>query len=484
MAAIRRLFCGCTSTENPSNSTLPGLIKRAWLVVKEFFGSFRPLYADNWGHFCTRRLYSVAAVLFVLWFLLLHVWSYFDPFRISATVDTTVATVLEKVFAPFYSSKAQRMITVVLVTDQTLRNEEIGWPPQYTYYPQLIRRIMTYQPKAVFLDIILEDLRSYDKTLDRAKADLAEELQDHGIPLLVALTRPEAASAFADVRGVRTTKIGWIGAGEYRLLAEDEGQRAAGGSECAPGAWRETAALMLYQEGCADNPECRFSPAAMGSERLCAPMHVRWGQFVSPQMQALSRRGTHDCSAGASSWQEMVAYPLRWVSAEFFGGVYPEALENLRVKCPYTDTVFAHELSDDSVAELLRDRIVLVGTSFAISNDRVESPVHGSIPGVYFHAMALDNLITYGNDFYTQEFPDYILYGLAAVISLVTSLIFVSRVKYSFIHFTVFMILVLLFMCIAGYMFFHIAMYQCVAMYSTFFAVYGVYFYLSGKILR
>jgi CHASE2 domain-containing sensor protein len=39
---------------------------------------------------------------------------------------------------------------------------------------------------------------------------------------------------------------------------------------------------------------------------------------------------------------------------------------------------------------------VLIGADILGSGDRIESPVHGQVPGVYLHAMALDNLLTFG----------------------------------------------------------------------------------------
>ena len=41
----------------------------------------------------------------------------------------------------------------------------------------------------------------------------------------------------------------------------------------------------------------------------------------------------------------------------------------------------------------------MVGMALQGSNDRVTSPLHGNIPGVYMHAAALDNLLFYGDDF-------------------------------------------------------------------------------------
>ncbi len=51
------------------------------------------------------------------------------------------------------------------------------------------------------------------------------------------------------------------------------------------------------------------------------------------------------------------------------------------------------------MAGLLRDRLVMVGASITSTGDLVQSPVHGLIPGVYLHAMALDNLIYKGMDY-------------------------------------------------------------------------------------
>ncbi len=41
-------------------------------------------------------------------------------------------------------------------------------------------------------------------------------------------------------------------------------------------------------------------------------------------------------------------------------------------------------------------RYVLVGANIPGYNDFARSPVHGLVPGVHYHAMALDNLLSYG----------------------------------------------------------------------------------------
>ncbi|REE22712.1 CHASE2 domain-containing protein [Paraburkholderia sp. BL27I4N3] len=56
------------------------------------------------------------------------------------------------------------------------------------------------------------------------------------------------------------------------------------------------------------------------------------------------------------------------------------------------------ELSDAELNDAFRGRFVMIGTSFAYSNDLVLSPLQDRIPGVFLHAAALDNLLSYPND--------------------------------------------------------------------------------------
>ncbi|MDU1661953.1 MAG: ATP-binding protein, partial [Stenotrophomonas maltophilia] len=83
------------------------------------------------------------------------------------------------------------------------------------------------------------------------------------------------------------------------------------------------------------------------------------------------------------------------------------------------------------VAGLLRDRLVMVGASITSTGDLVQSPVHGLIPGVYLHAMALDNLINKGMDYDREpaNFPrlnlhwvDVLELGLLALIIVLKAL--------------------------------------------------------------
>jgi hypothetical protein len=71
-------------------------------------------------------------------------------------------------------------------------------------------------------------------------------------------------------------------------------------------------------------------------------------------------------------------------------------------KCPYTHTVsVVHLLGpfDPDVKRAVGDKAVFYGASFVMAGDRVASSVYDDLPGVYLHAMAYDNLRSYGPDY-------------------------------------------------------------------------------------
>ncbi|MCY1530465.1 hypothetical protein D9M68_656530 [compost metagenome] len=73
--------------------------------------------------------------------------------------------------------------------------------------------------------------------------------------------------------------------------------------------------------------------------------------------------------------------------------------------CPYTRTLYANQLRDPRVAEVLRGKHVLPGAQIRGIPDLVASPVQGLLPGVYWHAMALDNLLVQDSG-YWRSAPD------------------------------------------------------------------------------
>ena len=71
--------------------------------------------------------------------------------------------------------------------------------------------------------------------------------------------------------------------------------------------------------------------------------------------------------------------------------------KSLTQTCPFTGTIPVTELlspfTDSDIDALIRGKIVLYGAELIGATDSRTTPIHDAIPGVYLHAMALDNLI-------------------------------------------------------------------------------------------
>jgi hypothetical protein len=74
-----------------------------------------------------------------------------------------------------------------------------------------------------------------------------------------------------------------------------------------------------------------------------------------------------------------------------------------KLRCPYTRTISVGHLlgstGDPDVQDALAGRAVFYGAAFQLTGDRVLSPVFDELPGVYLHAMAYDNLVTFGHNY-------------------------------------------------------------------------------------
>lgn len=91
---------------------------------------------------------------------------------------------------------------------------------------------------------------------------------------------------------------------------------------------------------------------------------------------------------------------LRYFGADVFRGILPAS--ELNVRCPFHPTIpFVHgqswpsEIGDPE--DVIRGKIVIIGTDIGGWFDRLETPVHGAYPGALVHAMAVDNLLQKGN---------------------------------------------------------------------------------------
>ena len=157
-------------------------------------------------------------------------------------------------------------------------------------------------------------------------------------------------------------------------------------------------AMALMKEACREKQAYPGCQTIGNPENFRAPLKVVWGASSSPVMEYRK----NECKQPPANIEEQ----LSDLGSLLYKGFLGKNTEQTTL-CSYTKYIYIDELlalARSSNAEerqfakdLVSDRIVLYGTSFKGLKDLAISPVHGAVPGVFMHAMALDNLLTDGN---------------------------------------------------------------------------------------
>ncbi|WP_207262828.1 CHASE2 domain-containing protein [Desulfovibrio sp. Huiquan2017] len=374
-------------------------------------------YARRWrwvrriAEACSRHpLADIAVGTFTLWCCSGLILSFLDPFGLSTASDAYSQLIIDRVTAPFYHSPGQDRIAVVLIDDTTLDELGEGWPPPYDVYANLLYRILRQQPKAVFMDILLERLRERDReSFEVAHANLSATVPRFGIPVVLARSTLDADNLFADIPGIETAMVAWTSA-EYPLW-----DTAGRGPSPAP---------LLYRHLCADAADGSAACAHGFPPAQGAPMAVQWGCAVSKVMQDRNLLPKGKLFV-APTWGERGSRSVELLWRSLLAGIDQDAMDKARERIPYAVTVMAHDLGNPQIRGLLKDRVVLVGAALAGFNDVVETPVNGQLPGVYYHAMALDNLTRYGARYFTnppQSIPLFL--GMAMLMAAMSAIMY------------------------------------------------------------
>jgi CHASE2 domain-containing sensor protein len=332
----------------------------------------------SWPRFLALTVYFAAIGL-----LLLNA----DPFGMSALSSKYSQDLLNQVFGSWYPADARDESTVVLLTDTGLESQREPWPASYRLHARILNAILAYGPKAVMVDIWFHDSR-----VDPSLAQLERALQryrDREIPVYAAANlawpedggiREEIAQLVTPVPVPKVADQQDRANRRYPLVVS---QSIAGSSE--------SAALRIYRE--VVRPPIAPAPHGVEGQAYSEedwrvafgdPMEVLWGTTSAP----INEKSVY-CSFDSD--------PLSVVQARILGG------DGVKSDCPYAPTLLAADLltrsGDDDVATLIADRVVFYGAYLAGVPDLLYPPTHLPIAGVYLHPMALDNLMTFGDDY-------------------------------------------------------------------------------------
>ncbi|NIE75788.1 CHASE2 domain-containing protein [Pantoea sp. Ap-967] len=314
-----------------------------------------------------------------------------DPLGLASSTDDASSRWLNRLMASWYADDGQRQVVVVLIDDDYLKRHDASWPLPYSEQSKLFKRLLAYKPGAVFIDLLYSHDHSREvpgqppRMESQVLANVFERYRQQGIPLVVA----NSGANRDTYRAVNTLPrlaqastpglVDWSGFGNQYPLAV--------ASEIGP---LETPAMALYRQYCRQHACAQLPADAQSAARLPA-MTVQWGVHRSPLQAQVSDLG--DCNVPGLLDQLLQA-------------VFWKLGNSAQSNCAYSLTLSAQDLEvtapEDQalIRKLLQGKLVLVGARIAGTGDVTLSPLHGKLPGVYLHAMALDNLIDWGLDYY------------------------------------------------------------------------------------
>ena len=404
---------------------------------------------------------------------------YADIFSLGTATDNASRQAFLKIVAPLYpffapnvtsdatTINAREKIFVITISDTDLPKlsdpPTTMWPMKYGDQARLLTKILETQPAAIFWDFYIPHINKADGSFQELKAVLEQTAHNFAKNNPDALSNTEiifADGSFNNKRGTNlrasttpTSQIAdeivftgvtlvpatWLGEDhEYPLYINDVSRKSETSGTPEEGQQASlSAAHYLYR---------RLKPDAPIIEG--APLTVIWGDDTAPTYTARHRE-EQDCADTPGSFTSVMGliaqafggpknYQASWHSpnpcfySNFFTADQFLELYNLENNIYSPTANMPARLKEKcrvncDIFEMFKNSIVLVGGNLAGIADLRNSPVNDLTPGVLLHAAALDNLLTYGPDYYRSP-PSYL--GQRFDTSIILEIIFAVLALY------------------------------------------------------
>ena len=289
-------------------------------------------------------------------------------------------------------------VAVVMIDEAALSLRAAHWPVPMQFHTEFLAELEVLKPRAIMLDFLLLDPASEADTC--ALLALAAELKANGTRFYLAVTRAEDLSVLS-AAGCRDATGNPLAPGQ--LVTPVAVNRLADRSDFVNRLYPfqsglPSAAVRMY---CDSTPDASACVTQMTDHDASdAGFDLAW----SPSGDPFNKRWSRDSCEAVRSPSRLIINRLSLPAAN---------------PCPPVPTLFASALmspAEDSALgeqnerlfELLEGSFVLVGGNFRGSGDLMTTPMHALLPGVYYHAVALDNLIAFdGHPKVRKEFRRY-----------------------------------------------------------------------------
>jgi CHASE2 domain len=285
-------------------------------------------------------------------------------------------------------------VVVVIIDEQALAARGARWPVPVEFHAQFLAELGVLRPRAILLDFLLIDPATAQETCDLLT--VAAQLRRDGTALYLAVTGPKdlrpmdgvdcrdssgarlrAGQVFTPVSVPRQVDGSDFVSRRYPFEQRDDGT--------PPGSGMVSAAVRMYCDSERSPPACRARLTA--GQAVDAGFDLAW----SPEGDPFNQRWSQvSCHADLSPVQAVLNQPALPRDSP----------------CPPVPTLWASALlspeEDPALgvdnAELFRiadGAFLLVGGNFRGTGDLFTTPLHTLLPGVYYHAVALENLLAF-----------------------------------------------------------------------------------------
>ncbi|MEL6662814.1 MAG: CHASE2 domain-containing protein [Pseudomonadota bacterium] len=324
----------------------------------------------------------------------------FDPFGMTSLTQERSREVYNRVLSPFYQSQGFDETVIVLIDDRYLEFSGDTYPIARSNYIPILDSVLSAQPAALFIDVHFSS--------DRGAVEETEILSEY-----ISLFQPEGSPDALGLPVILGSDLG----GDLQNIDKF----SLGGSiRTAPVLLRGVIPPMYplcvtaegYPARCAEE-DSRQAPALALYDRLCRSDVSRNCDAIDPR-EALFTRWSRQPEPGREVEPGCHAFPRETVGKTLLSarllweGIFARELaqSDLVQRCfPFQtiDAVDLFSMDIDAQRNAFEGRTVFLGAYFSLAPDLTQSPVHGEVPGVFYHAMAYDNLVTFEDGYWRVD---------------------------------------------------------------------------------
>ena len=334
--------------------------------------------------------------------------------------------------ASAHHGAAPPRVVVVMIDERALALRGERWPVPVRFHAQFLAELEVLRPRAILLDFLLIDPARPQDICELLS--VAARLRQHGIPLYLPVITPDDlipmdAAGCTDRAGtpIRVEQVftpvsvqRQVDGSDFVSRRYPFEQRA---ETAAPGSGLASAAVRMYCDRERASAACLARLTAV--QAADAGFELAW----TPAGDPFNQRWSHaPCIESISPVRAILNQPAlpRESACPPVATLFAGALLS-----PEEDPAFGARNED--LFTFADGSFLMVGGNFRGSGDLITTPLHTLLPGVYYHAVALENLLAFdGRPKVRKEYrtPRIAFYGYDLLVLWVLAAIFRARQRW------------------------------------------------------